>query len=683
MEEFDGTIGIDLGTTYSCVAVFRSDAVEVIPNDQGNRTTPSCVAFRNGDVLVGDSAKQLASRGVTGVVYDAKRMIGRKFGEKTIHDDVKRWPFAVEKGENDGVLIRVEHNGETLRLEPEQISARVLAYLKLCAEQFIGKRVKKAVITVPAYFNDAQRERTRAAARIAGLEVLRIVNEPTAAALCYGLGLGSGAGAQGADCPVNVLVFDFGGGTFDVSIIAIDNGSFAVRSTAGDTHLGGQDVDTELLRYVLNDLKNRHGVDATSQPRLLAKLLARCEQAKRVLSHATTEEIVMDGILTGGEEYALSLSRAKLEELCANIFARCMTVVQKAMKDAAVTPDEIDDVILVGGSSRIPALRVMLQEMFKGKRLCSSVHPDEAVAIGAAVQASIISTSAEQQSEKTANVVLMDVVPLSIGVEVDDGKFDVIIRRNTTIPYCATKEYSTVEDNQEEVEVQVFEGERPLTRHNHKLGAFILDGISRAKKGDPTITVTFSVDADGILTITASEELANVKKTLIVENTERLSDEAVQKMIEVAQNFSAKDAVAVSIMDATQRLTNGFTELETALAAMPLPLSKKLQRHVAFLTHGKQWLEQQLPNYTETHAVDVKTTKIMKLVQKALKTLQRESRKGTENNNESDSGSDDDDDTNENDGDALGGSGGSTPRDSSAGRKRPRSNPRNDEGLAK
>ncbi|KAF8275987.1 heat shock protein 70 [Trypanosoma cruzi] len=680
MEEFDGTIGIDLGTTYSCVAVFRSDAVEVIPNDQGNRTTPSCVAFHNGDVLVGDSAKQLASRGVTGVVYDAKRMIGRKFGEKTIHDDVKRWPFAVEKGENDGVLIRVEHNGETLRLEPEQISARVLAYLKLCAEQFIGKRVKKAVITVPAYFNDAQRERTRAAARIAGLEVLRIVNEPTAAALCYGLGLGSGAGAQGADCPVNVLVFDFGGGTFDVSIIAIDNGSFAVRSTAGDTHLGGQDVDTELLRYVLNDLKNRHGVDATSQPRLLAKLLARCEQAKRVLSHATTEEIVMDGILMGGEEYALSLSRAKLEELCAKIFARCMAVVQKAMKDAAVTPDDIDDVILVGGSSRIPAIRVMLQEMFKGKRLCSSVHPDEAVAIGAAVQASIISTSAEQQSEKTANVVLMDVVPLSIGVEVDDGKFDVIIRRNTTIPYCATKEYSTVEDNQDEVEVQVFEGERPLTRHNHKLGAFILDGISRAKKGDPTITVTFSVDADGILTITASEELANVKKTLIVENTERLSDEAVQKMIEVAQKFSAKDAVAVSIMDATQRLTSGFTELETALAAMPLPLSKKLQRHVAFLTHGKQWLEQQLPNYTETHAVDVKTTKIMKLVQKAMKTLQRESRKGTENNNESDSGSDDDDDTNENDGDALGGSGGSTPRDSSTGRKRMRSNPRNDEG---
>ncbi|EKF38323.1 heat shock protein 70, putative [Trypanosoma cruzi marinkellei] len=611
-------------------------------------------------------------------------MIGRKFGDKTIRDDVKRWPFAVEKGENDGVLIRVEHNGETLRLEPEQISARVLAYLKLCAEQFIGKRVKKAVITVPAYFNDAQRERTRAAARIAGLEVLRIVNEPTAAALCYGLGLGSGAGAQGADCPVNVLVFDFGGGTFDVSIIAIESGSFAVRSTAGDTHLGGQDVDTELLRYVLNDLKNRHGVDATSQPRLLAKLLARCEQAKSVLSYATTEEIVMDGILTGGEEYTLSLSRAKLEELCANIFARCLTVVQKAMKDAAVAPDDINDVILVGGSSRIPAIRVMLQEMFKGKRLCSSVHPDEAVAIGAAVQASIISTSAEQQSEKTANVVLMDVVPLSIGVEVDDGKFDVIIRRNTTIPYCATKEYSTVEDNQEEVEVQVFEGERPLTRHNHKLGAFILDGISRAKKGDPTITVTFSVDADGILTITASEELAKVKKTLIVENTDRLSEEAVQKMIEVAQKFSAKDAVAVSIMDATQRLTSGFTELETALAAIPLPLSKNLQRHVAFLTHGKQWLEQQLPNYTETHAVEVKTAKIMKLVQKAMKTIQRESRKGAENNNESDnengSDEDDDDDANENDGDAVGGTGGSTPRDSSAGRKRLRSNSGNDEG---
>ncbi|RNF12967.1 putative heat shock protein 70 [Trypanosoma conorhini] len=697
MEAFDGAIGIDLGTTYSCVAVFRNDAVEVVPNDQGNRTTPSCVAFHNGEVLVGDSAKQLASRGVTGVVFDAKRMIGRKFSEKSVRDDVKRWPFALEEGEDGGVLICVDHNGERLRLEPELISARVLAYLKRCAEQFLGRRVTKAVITVPAYFNDAQRERTKAAARIAELEVLRIINEPTAAALCYGLGLGSGAGAQGTDRAVNVLVFDFGGGTFDVSIITIDDGSFAVRATAGDTHLGGQDVDAELLRHLLEDLRQRHGVDAATQPRMLAKLLARCEQAKRVLSHATTEEIVVDGVLGGGEEYTLALSRAKLEELCARVFARCMAVVQKAMKDAAMSPEDIEEVVLVGGSSRIPALRTRLQEAFKGKRLCGSVHPDEAVAIGAAVQASIIGTAAEQQSARTANVVLMDVVPLSIGVEVDDGRFDVIIRRNTTIPYRATKEYSTVEDNQEEVEVQVFEGERPLTRHNHKLGAFVLDGISRAKKGEPTITVTFSVDADGILTVTASEELARVQRTLVVAASERLSEAAVQRMIEAAQALSVKDAAAVAIMDATQRLTRGFAELEAALAAMPLPLSAKLQRRVAFLGHGKDWLARQLPTYTEPKVVEHKTAKIMKLLQKAMKTLRRESRKGTdeehgsEDNDDGGGGGDDDDDDDDGGGASAaaadggageGGSGGGGPhpREALAGSKRSRSNSANKEG---
>ncbi|ORC86979.1 heat shock protein 70 [Trypanosoma theileri] len=656
MEEFNGAIGIDLGTTYSCVAVFRNDAVEVIPNDQGNRTTPSCVAFHNGDVLVGDSAKHLAARGVRGVVYDAKRMIGRKFSEKCIQEDAQRWPFSIEAGERDSVLITVEHNGEVIRLEPEQISARVLSYLKMCAERFLGKHVRRAVITVPAYFNDAQRERTKAAARIAGLEVLRIVNEPTAAALCYGLGIGSGAGAQGSDRPVNVLVFDFGGGTFDVSIITIDGGSFAVRATAGDTHLGGQDVDGALLQYVVDDLKRRHGVDAEKQPKLLAKLLARCEQVKRVLSHAPSEEFVLDGVLPDGEEYTLHISRAKLEELCGKVFARCMEVVRRAMKDAQMTPADVDDVLLVGGSSRIPVLRERLQSMFPSSRLSGAVHPDEAVAIGAAVQADIVAAqhcsgdevNADEEnrhvpSARTAGVVLMDVVPLSIGVEVDDGKFDVIIRRNTTIPYRASKEYSTVEDNQEEVEVRVFEGERPLTRHNHEIGAFVLDGITRAKKGEPTINVTFDVDADGILTITATEELAHVTKTLIVANEERLSEEAVQKMIEVAQKFSARDAVAVAIMDATQQLSRGFEELEKALAEITSPLSEKLQRRVAFLDHGKEWLTQQLPKYTDAQAVEVKTRKIMKLIHKAMKTLRRETHKGVDRNHSQNSGSGDED----------------------------------------
>ncbi|KPI86563.1 putative heat shock protein 70 [Leptomonas seymouri] len=625
-EEFDGAIGIDLGTTYSCAAVFLHGQVEVIPNDMGNRTTPSCVAFHNEDVLVGDAAKSLLGRGAPGVVFDAKRMIGHHFSDKSIQEDRARWPFPVSEGENDKIQIDVQFKGKELHLAPEQISAKVLAYLKECAERHLGKQVKRAVITVPAYFNDAQRERTKAAATIAGLEALRIINEPTAAALCYGLGIGSGTGEQqGTDKPHNVVVFDFGGGTFDVSVITIDCGSFAVRATAGDTHLGGQDIDSNLLQFVLQDIQTRFQVSVAGQPRLLAKARTACEQVKRALSHSTLAELALDGVLPNGEEYTVSVSRAKLEELNASLFEQCMTVVKRALKDAGMKTEDVDEVVLVGGSSRIPKLNEMLKVFFKKERLCSSVHPDEAVAIGAAVQASILTTAPEQQSEKTASVVLMDVVPLSIGVEIDNGKFDVIIPRNTTIPYKATKEYSTVEDYQKDVDVYVYEGERPLTKHNHKLGEFTLEGITRAKKGVPTITVTFSIDANGLLTITGTEEIANKKQTLVVQNGDRLSDNEVRAMIEAAKNFSKEDAVDVARASAQRDLEAALKALSAAIAAMPQPPSAKLQKRLdAFIPRTQEWIAQQLPAYTTTAEVEEKAKKIAKLAKKALKKVQRE-----------------------------------------------------------
>ncbi|CAJ1030372.1 putative Hsp70 protein/MreB/Mbl protein [Leishmania utingensis] len=627
-EMFDGAIGIDLGTTYSCVAVFVRGQVEVIPNDMGNRTTPSCVAFHNDDVLVGDAAKALLGRGVSGAIFDAKRMVGHHFSDKSVQEDRTRWPFSISEGDKGSIQINVTHRGEALQLAPEQVSAKVLAYLKECAERYLGKQVRKAVITVPAYFNDAQRERTKAAATIAGLEVLRIINEPTAAALCYGLGIGSGTEQQqGEDRPHNVVVFDFGGGTFDVSIIVIDSGSFAVQATAGDTHLGGQDIDSNLLQYVLDDVQSRYNLSIAEQPRLLAKARTACERVKRVLSQSTTEELALDGVLPSGEEYTLPVSRAKLEELNASVFQQCMAVVKRALKDAAMKVEDIDEVVLVGGSSRIPKLNDMLRTFFKKERLCNSVHPDEAVAIGAAVQASILSNSLEQQSEKTASVVLMDVVPLSIGVEVDDGKFDVVVPRNTTIPYKATKEYSTVEDYQQDVDVCVYEGERPLTKHNHKLGEFTLEGITRAKKGKPTITVTFSIDADGLLTITGTEELANKRQTLVVQNDDRLSEAQVKEMIDMSKKLSKEDAVDDAREAARRKVKGALETLSTVIAAMPQPPSSHLQKRLdAFTSHARDWMARLLPSYSTAAEVEEKANKIAKLAKKAIKKVEKMAR---------------------------------------------------------
>lgn len=618
---FEGAIGIDLGTTYSCVAVFLHNAVDVIPNDQGNRTTPSRVAFHNNQLLVGDAAFNLSARGTPGVVYDAKRLIGRKFTDKEVQQDLKNWPFEVVATENDRVGIKVEHKGETSVLEPQQISAHLLTYLKQCAERHLGKKVLRAVITVPAYFNDAQRQATRDAGAIAGLDVIRIINEPTAAALCYGLGVGSALGAQGTEAAKNVLVFDFGGGTFDVSIITIDCGAFEVRSTAGDTHLGGQDIDQNVLKWFMDDCKKRHKVDFTTNTKVKAKLRSIAEKVKRALSHSTQEEISCDGILPGGEDYVATLSRAKFDEINAGVYKRCIDMVERALKDSTISSKDIHEVVMVGGSSRIPKVRELVSEHFQNRPLCTGVNPDEAIAIGAAIQASILSTDAAQQSDRTAGVVLMDVVSLSLGLDVDEGHFDILIPRNTTIPYTKTKEFSTVYNNQTEVEVEVYEGERPLTKHNHKLGAFTLEGITKGKAGAPSIVVSLSVDANGILTVAATETKSSKTKNLVVDCKERLSTDAVNKMIEEAAKMRSSDKSESTFLLRTRDVESALSTLiEKRDKVNSLPLSsrklEKLATRCEFIDKAQAWLTGPARN-EEDDVLDAKIEKIWKLVQKA------------------------------------------------------------------
>lgn len=625
---FEGAIGIDLGTTFSCVAVFLHNAVDVIPNDQGNRTTPSRIAFQGNQLLVGDAAFNLSARGAPGVVYDAKRLIGRKFRDKEVQDDLANWPFEVVATSGDRVGIKVDIKGETSVLEPQQVSAELLTYLKQCAERHLGKRVLRAVITVPAYFNDAQRQATRDAGAIAGLDVIRIINEPTAAALCYGLGVGTGLGTHGSEAAKNVLVFDFGGGTFDVSIITIDCGAFEVRSTAGDTHLGGQDLDQNVLRWFLEDCMKRHNVDFSQNPKVKAKLRSVAEKAKRALSHSTQEEVSCDGILPGGDDYVVTLSRAKFDEINASVYKRCIAMVDRALKDGKMTSRDIHEVVMVGGSSRIPKVRELVSQRFENRPLCTGVNPDEAIAIGAAIQASILSTDAAQQSDRTAGVVLMDVVSLSLGVDVDEGHFDILIPRNTTIPYTTTKEFSTVYNNQTDVDVEVYEGERPLTKHNHKLGAFTLEGITKGKKGTPSIVVSLSVDANGILTVSATETKSSKTKNLVVECKERLSTDDVNRMIEEAAKMRSSDKSEAGFLLQTRDVESALESLvqrrDKVYASSSIATKKreKLQKRCEFIDKAVAWLHG--PARTEeADILDLKIQKIFSLVRKAEGTAKK------------------------------------------------------------